>query len=185
MALGRTVALALVALVVPAGAQARPYELKARGSAKSFGAVQAIGDFKPGSDATLAAAIDVWGEPASARSVYRGTGCKVAWPGLGVRITFVNLGGGGSACKPDLGRAQAARVLRDERWHTARGLHVADGLRRLKRLYPGASRHGRAYWLVTGRSLFGPQPTRYAVLAATVRNGKVSSFTLSIGAAGE
>ena len=130
MVAGRTVALALVALVVPAGVQARPYELKARGSAKSLGA-------------------------------------------------------GGSACKPDLGRAQVARVLRDERWHTARGLHVGDRLRRLKRLYPSVRRHGRAYWLVTGRNVFGPRPSRYAVLAATVQSGRVSSFTLSIGAAGE
>jgi hypothetical protein len=81
--------------------------------------------------------------------------------------------------------AQVARVPRDERWHTARGLHVGDGLRRLKRLYPSARRHGLAYWLVTGRSIFGPRPSRYPVLAAAVRSGKVSSFTLNVGAAGE
>jgi hypothetical protein len=49
-----------------------------------------------------------------------------------VRTTFVNLGAGGSVCKPDRGRAQVARVL-----------------------------------------------------VATVRSGRVSSFTLNIGAAGE
>jgi hypothetical protein len=184
MGFGRIAALALTALVLPAAAEARSYGIEARGSAEGFGEVLAIGDFKTSRDPTLGAAIDAYGPPASARPGDGGTGCKVSWPGRGVRITFANFGTG-SACDPDLGKAQDARAGGLEAWHTARGLHVGDGLRGLRRRYPGARRHGSSYWLVTGVSLFGPRPQRYPVLAAVVHRGEVRSFKLEIGAAGD
>jgi hypothetical protein len=100
----------------------------------------------------------------------------------GLRITFANFGVG-SACDRDLGRSQTARAY-GGRWRTKRGLKVGARLRRLRRVYPHASRHGRSWWLVTAVSPFG-EGGRYPVLAATVRGGHVRSFTLRIGAAGE
>jgi hypothetical protein len=184
MVVGRIAAVALLALVPPSIAEARSNRIEVRGSAQSFGEVLAIGDFKPRRDPTLGAAIATFGDPASRRSVGGGTGCNVAWPTLGVRIAFASFGTG-SGCDPESGRAQGARVLRLEAWHTTRGLHVGDGVRRLRKRYPGARRHGSSYWLVTGVSLFGPSPTRYPVLAAAVRGGEVRSFKLEIGAAGD
>jgi hypothetical protein len=184
MGSGRIAALALVALALPAAAEARSYGVEARGSGESFGEVLAIGDFKPRSDPTLGAAIDAYGPPASARPFQGDNGCKVSWPRLGVKSTFANFGTG-SACDPGLGRVQSARVGGLAAWHTARGLHVGDGLRGLRRRYPGAQRHGSSYWLVTGVSLYGPRPQRYPVLAAVVRGGEVRSFKLEVGAAGD
>lgn len=169
---------AVTALAVPALAQARPDTIEARGN----GRVLAIGDFKPQRNPTYGAAVAVFGEPASQRSRFGGNACVVNWPGAGLRITFANFGVG-SACDPALGRSQTARAYGD-RWRTRRGLKVGARLRRLRRLYPHANRHGRSWWLVTAVSPFGAGG-RYPVLAAAVRGGHVRSFKLRIGAAGE
>lgn len=179
----RGLIIVALALALPATAHAGPFTIEVRGSNSSFGEVRAIGDFKPRRDPTLGAAIDAYGDPASIRP--RGSAsCKVSWPDLGVRILFVNLGGGG-ACDPRYGKSQEARVQARPEWRTKRGLHVGDGVRKLRRLYPGARRHGSSYWLVTGISLYGVGNTRYPVLAAAVRDREVRSFKLEIGAAGE
>jgi hypothetical protein len=180
---GRGVIVALVMLALPAAADARSYTIEARGSARGFGEVRAIGDFKPSRDPTLAAAIDAYGAPGSMRSLFGGNGCRVAWP-FGVTVTFANFGTG-SACDPELGRAQRAAVRGRVAWHTAKGLHIGDGLRRLRQSYPGARAHGSSWWLVTAVSPFGPSGHRYPVLAAVVRDGQVRSFKLEIGAAGD
>jgi hypothetical protein len=170
--------LAVTALAVPAVAQARSDRIEARGN----GRVLAVGDFKPQRNPTYGAAVAVFGEPASQRSRFRGKACVVNWPGPGLRITFANFGVG-SACDRALGRSQTARAYGGH-WRTKRGLRVGARLRRLRRLYPHARRHGRSWWLVTAVSPFGTGG-RYPVLAAAVRGGHVRSFKLRIGAAGE
>lgn len=174
--------LTVIALAAPAAAQARPDTIEARGSSKGFGRVLAIGDFKPVRDATYGAAARVFGEPASQRPRFNATACIVNWPGAGLRITFANFGGG-SACDRELGRSQTARAY-GRRWRTKKGLKVGARLNRMRNLYPGARRHGHSWWLVTAVSLIG-RGGRYPVLAATVRGGRVRSFTLRIGAAGD
>ena len=169
---------AVTALAVPGVAYARPDTIEARGS----GRVLAVGDFKPQRDPTYGAAVAVFGEPASQRSRFQGNACVVNWPGPGLRITFANFGVG-SACDQSRGRSQTARAY-GSRWRTKRGLKVGSRLTRLRRLYPGARRHGRSWWLVTAVSPFGAGG-RYPVLAAAVRGGHVRSFNLRIGAAGE
>jgi hypothetical protein len=177
------VLLGTTILAVPAAAHARPDTIEARGSANGFGRVLAIGDFKPARDPTYGAAAQVFGEPGSERRRDRAKSCIVNWPGPGVRITFANFGVG-SACDRDLGRSQSARAY-GRHWRTKRGLRVGARASALHGLYPHASRHGRRWWLVTGISLIGVSPDRYPVLAATVRGGRVRSFTLWIGAAGD
>jgi hypothetical protein len=171
-------------LLVPApAAQAASHRIEARGSANGPGEVRSIGDFKPSSDPTLGAALQAYGAPGSTKPFGDGTGCRVTWPS-GARITFASFGAG-DACEPGSGRAQRARIGVLRAWHTAKGLHVGDGVRKLRRLYPGARRHRSSYWLVTGLNLFGPRPAPYPVLAATVRDNAVRSFKLEIGAAGD
>jgi hypothetical protein len=182
MRLARRLVLAWgVLLVAAAPASAAPFTINVRGSADSFGSVLAIGDFKPDRDPTLRAAIDAYGQP-SFRRRPSPESCKVGWHGLGVKVLFANFGGGG-ACAPHLGRSQTARAFGD-RWRTAKGLQVGQRLARLRRLYPSATQHGRAWWLVTAVSQIGV-PHRYPVLAASVRGGTVRSFALQIGAAGD
>ena len=168
-------------LVVAAPAAAAPFTINVRGSADSFGRVLAIGDFKPARDPTVGAALDAFGEPSSRRR-FGDTACKLAWHGLGVKVLFANFGGGG-ACQEDLGRAQTARAYGD-RWRTVKGLRIGHRLARLRRVYPAATRHGRSWWLSTAVSFIG-ETHRYPVLAATVRRGRVGSFSLQIGAAGD
>ena len=69
--------------------------------------------------------------------------------------------------------------------HTQRGLRVGDRVRRLRRLYPKAPRSGATYKLITGRNVYGSGRGRYAVVGARVNGGRVRSFVLDVGAAGE
>ena len=176
----RPLLLACAVLLVGAeSALAAEFTINVRGSADGFGRVLAIGDFQPGRDPTLGAALDAYGVPSFKRRV-SSLGCKVGWNGPGVKVLFANLGGGG-AC--DRGRAQTARAFGD-RWRTAKGLRVGQRLARLRSVYPSATRHREVWWLVTGLSQIGA-PHRYPVLAATVRGGTVRSFSTQILAAGD
>jgi hypothetical protein len=176
-----TLALAAAAFL-PAVTSAEPFTLEASGSKSGRGKVRAIGDFHPGRNATLGAAIGVFGPPSTIAEGSQGASCRTLWPGIGLRILFVNLGGG-SACDPALGKSQLARAF-DPRWRTARGLRIGDPQRRLRRLYPGATRHGRSWWLVKGINVFGTG-NPYPLLRATMSDRRVRSFGLAIGAAGD
>ena len=191
------VVLALVAGAVAGGASAaspavrdtgapasaaRSFVIDARGSSSGLGRVLRIGDFRPQRDATVAAARAAFGRPSS-----RGEGrlaCPISWRAIGVRILFANLGAGDSACAPRLGRAQVA-IVRGRRWRTAKGLRVGATPRRLREVYPGADRVGaRSYRIVTARGFAGVDRP-YAVVSARLSEGRVSSFRLFVGAAGE
>jgi len=173
--------LAALAVAPAAVAQTGDYTIRAKGSATGFGKVTAIGAFKPERDPTLGAAIAAFGQPSSIRENGRES-CPAGWRSIGLRITFVNLGGG-SACVTSLGRAQSASAF-GRVWRTSRGLRIRSSTRKLRRLYPRAPRRGRTYRLVGAKSLFG-DGRRYSVLAAKTRAGRVGSFKLFIGAAGE
>jgi len=172
----------VLALAAAPAAQAQTdFTIRAKGSATGLGRVTAIGAFKPERDPTLGAAVAVFGQPSSVRA--RGqVSCRLGWKPIGLRIVFVNLGGG-SACDPALGRAQSVSAF-GRAWRTPRGLRIRSSTRKLRRLYPGAVRRGGTYRLVGGKSIYG-DGRRYSVLAAKTRAGRVGSFKLFVGAAGE
>jgi hypothetical protein len=172
---------ALAALAVATPVQARSFVLKARGSQTGLGEVRAIGDFKPARNPSLRAAIRAYGEPTSRRG--GGEICRVRWAGLGVKITFQNFGGNDS-CEPGGGLAQKAVVRGARPWRTVRGLRLGDPSARVRALHPGATRTARGFRLVEGLLPFGA-PVRYSVLGARIADGRVSAFTMFIGAAGD
>ena len=173
-------ALVLLAVACPA-AVAEPFTIEATGSKRTLGKVRAVGDFRPQADPTLGAATSVFGPPTRVVRT-SDVSCRVVYAGVGLRFAFVNLGGGGG-CDPALTKSQVARAF-DPRWHTGKGLGIGDRLRRLKRLYPAATRHGRSWWIVKGINIFGSGGP-YGVVRATMKDGRVQSFAMSIGAAGE
>ena len=72
------------------------------------------------------------------------------------------------------------------RWRTAQGLRIGATPGRLREVYPGADRVGaRSYRIVTGRNVFGSGDEPYAVVSARLSDGRISSFRLFVGAAGE
>ena len=165
----------------PASA-ARSFVIDARGSSTGLGRVLRIGDFRPQRNATVAAARAAFGRPSSSRD--RDSLCPIAWRSVGVRILFADFGAG-NACAPRLGSAQVA-VVSGRRWRTAQGLGIGATPGRLREVYPGADRVGaRSYRIVTGRNVFGSDDAPYAVVSARLSDGRISSFRLFVGAAGE
>ena len=163
-------------------AAARSFVIDARGSSSGLGRVLRIGDLRPQRNATVAAARAAFGRPSSSRD--RDSLCPIAWRSVGVRILFANFGAG-SACAPRLGSAQVA-VVSGRRWRTAQGLRIGETPGRLREVYPGADRVGaRSYRIVTGRNVFGSDDGPYAVVSARLSDGRISSFRLFVGAAGE
>jgi hypothetical protein len=150
--------------------------------------VRALGAFHPSRDPRYSAAVRALGEPDSERELDGGNTCKVKWEFLGLTIWFANFGIE-SACDRRYGAAQSAEISGPfaDGWLTSRGLYFGDSARRLHRLYPSAKRHGRSWWLVTGRTPIGCTNSAcpYAVLAARLRHHKVSAFGVWIGAAGD
>jgi len=125
---GAAAATAVITVLGTPAASARSFTIVARGSDSARGEVVRIGDFHVGRNAGLDAAIAAFSRPSSRREQSRGIVCRVGWRRLGIKIAFANLGGGGSACKPDLGAAQTG-IVRTRRWHTQRGLRVGDRVR--------------------------------------------------------
>ena len=172
----------LVGCVAAPGAGARSFVIEARGSADTVGVVKRIGDYRPNRHPTLAGAVRALGEPNST-SGGGSEACRVRWRELGLTIVFANFGAV-DACDPDKGLAQRATIKRRKRWHTRRGLHIGDSLRKLDRLYPGIERRAGGFPLVTAFNVFAGEG-RYTVLGARVRISRVRAFVLFIGAAGD
>ena len=182
-------AAALAALTVAASPAeaARPLYVKAGAQG-----VVSLGGFHPLRNPTLRAAIRTLGEPTGMRGG-DGVACTVRWSDIGLVIYFANFGGS-DACDPGAGLAQSAIIKQSRaahRWRTDRGLRLGATLTTLRRLYPAAQYHSGGYypkswWLVVGSSPYGQNcPCPNPVLRAKLNHGRVSSFRLWIGSAGD
>jgi hypothetical protein len=128
----------------------------------------------------LRAAIERFGDPTS-RTRIEELACDVRWAPIGLRVLYANFGGQ-DPCSPGFGHAQRATM--SGAWRTSRGLRIGDPLRRLRSLYPRAVQRNRVWWLASAYSPVGVGGD-YAVLSASVREGKVRAFRAWIGAAGD
>lgn len=177
----RALALAVTAMAVAApaaAAQAPDYTIRAKGSKTGLGKVSAIGPFKLAGDPNLQGATAAFGKPSSLKKT--ATLCRAGWRAIGLRISFVNLGGGDSC---QFGSVQTVSAF-GRVWRTTKGLKIGSSTRTLRRLYKGAPRKGRTYRLIGAKSIF-TDGSRYSVLAARTSGGRVKSFRLFVGAAGE
>ena len=122
-----------------------------------------------------------FGNPALRRS--RPPSCLVAWPGLGLTITFLDFSG--KPCRD--GAAVVATITNRGRWRTVLGLRVGDGVQRLRNLYPTATRHTgsldgyRGFWLVTRRRCEIAGGGAFPGLLARIRDGRVSALVATAG----
>jgi hypothetical protein len=158
-------------------------------AARPSGAITQLGPLRPHRvhdlesherETSYAAAVEAFGPPPRLRRLARWR-CIARWPGIGLEIDFADYGGG-VACR-DGGFVQFALVYGDG-WHTPAGLRIGDRVRRLRRLYPSAERHGHAWWLVRRYSRIG-EGGWFGPLTAIVRDGRVRSLRAAVGAAGE
>jgi hypothetical protein len=147
------------------------------------GRISQLGPFVPREDARLGAAIDAYGPPTAKARTSDGLACHVFWWKFQLRIIFSNFGGT-DPCSRRGGFAQSALIGTDKAWQTDRGLRVGNRIRRIKRLYPHATRHGRRWWLERARSPFSGFYW-YTVLAARGYNNRLTGFSGWIGGAGD
>jgi endonuclease YncB( thermonuclease family) len=151
--------------------------------------VQSLGAWRVRRDPTLGAAGDRFGPPSSKRRRYD-EACRVSWRPVGLVVLFANFGLG-NPCRPEDGLAQRVviRGSNGKAWRTRRGLRLGQREDAIRRRHRSAERHSaRSWWIVTGRTLIGdcpPAGCRYPVLEARVRDGRVRSFRLFVGAAGD
>jgi hypothetical protein len=109
-------------------------------------------------------------------------GCRATWRRLGLKIQFESFGVA-SDCND--GKAQAA-VVKGHRgrvaWRTQRGLRVGDSVQKLNRIYPNARRRPGARVIVYQKH---PAIGDGSIVTAVLRGGKVASFRLWLGGAGD
>lgn len=159
----RAVALvAALAFLVPAAAAAEPTFVIVRDVS--------IGGFPR--DGTVRRAIAVFGQPAKRENDAYDT-CRISWPAYGVTMQTYYTNATLDPCGPD-GR-HASTTVTDRRWRTSAGLKIGDPLRRLRALYPRASKAAPGRWQLTTRMVAGlPFPG----LEAKVVNGRIISLTV-------
>jgi hypothetical protein len=189
----RTATIGVVAVLIhavggpAAGAATHRLFIKAR----SNGRVVTVGGFHPSRDPSVSAAVKTFRAVDGEHEKYGGTACDIHWARFGLTITFGDLSGENNAC--NVGRADTAVIKGEgpesQRWSTANGLRLGDSVARLRKLYPRAAQHGASWWLVSSVSQIGiscyPSGCPYPVLRAKTTRGRVTSFRLSIGEAGE
>jgi len=113
------------------------------------------------------------------------------WNRPAARALLANFGGG-DACGPSTGLIGAIQT-RGPRWHTTGGARVGSTLAALRRAHPRARRAPgvAGLWLLAPRRVpclgdcGGARTTLASEVQATVRAGRVTGFTIAIGAAGE
>lgn len=142
---------------------------------------------------TLADLIDRWGPPARRRALGP-TDCIAVWRSPRVVVDLANYGyRTGNACTPDNGKIQFLTTA-GPAWRTSVGLRVGASEQAIRRLHPravAARRFGGRVWLLRPYSTpcigdCGAATTiRTSGVMAKVRNGRVTSFLVIIGAAGE
>jgi hypothetical protein len=125
---------------------------------------------------TLTGLSRAFGAPASLRRI--STGCRGAWPRLGMEVDLYNLGTTGGPCK-----FFHHALLTGKRWRTANGLRIGDSLSRLQRLFPGVITHGSWRWLIPRSYIIGPYT--YAGLSARVVSGRVVALRVEFPSGGD
>jgi hypothetical protein len=182
----RTLIPAAALATLAASAPASAHTINVAGG-KVGGHVSSIGDFRPSSDPTIAAAARVFGRPSS-RTRTSDLSCDVRWRRLRLRITFTNFGGvppGQTICGNRASKAQTFRV-RGRRFPTWKGLRVDDAESRVQELHPKARFRGGRWWIQTTRSLVGDPSSRFPVVEAFVNDaGRIRAIRGWIGAAGD
>ena len=145
-----------------------------------------VGPLKTKRAASVGKAIRVFGDPDSRTTNRYGT-CRVRWDRLGLVMYFENFGGvpeGESTCSNRWGYAQSFKAT-GARFESTGGVGAGTPSAKVPRMHPGATRHGRAWWLESAVFPFGASDDPAPVLRAPVRGGRVSALTGYIGGAGE
>ena len=169
----RALAILFAVLAISVGAAAAPAGSVVRGDVQ-------IGRYQVKRDGTLVGAIRAFGRASSLRR--RDVTCLASWSGLGVRISFYNLGGQ-DPCQGRYGYFGEG-VITGRGWATGKGLRIGDPARRVSALYGQRRVSGAWAWLLTRRSPFGDGGV-YAALSARIHHRRVTAFRVKYQAGGD
>lgn len=123
-------------------------------------------------DATVARALELFGQPARREGVGSRDRCTLVWPELGIRMETFEASGTERACGPP--GKHVSTTLTGARWQTSEGLKIGDPVTRVRELYPDAAQEGDA-WVLATREFSGLD---FPSLDVRVESGRVVSFTL-------
>ena len=146
--------------------------------------VTRVGRFRP-AHPSLSNAIAAFGQPSGRRADGYG-GCTVTWRRLRLKVTTANYGGipsGHTTCEGAYGLVQTM-TAKSRGFRTYRGLRVGARSSSVLAHHPSAEFHHGSYWLVHYYSPIG-EGGEAVVVRAGVSGGRVRSFKLLIGGAGE
>jgi hypothetical protein len=128
--------------------------------------------WKPPLRGTYAQATAAFG-PATTCRPLAGRKSRAVWSKLGATMQFIATSG--SVCSGPKATLVQTLSLTGVRWRTSNGLAVGDPLRKLEKLYPTATAHPAAYWLVKA-----DRAGSHALFSAVVRSGRVTAFSLVV-----
>jgi hypothetical protein len=136
---------------------------------------------------SIARAITAFGRPSTTKRTSR-VACTLTWRTLGLRATFVSLGGAyptKATCVARVGVMQTATVF-GTGLKTQGGLQVGDTVDRLRELHPEAYFQDGCFWLATAPAVMGStsRSQRTWIVRALTDSGIVRRIGLRIGAAG-
>ena len=143
---------------------------------------------------TLALADDAFGASDHCFTTPNGNNnSKTHWDDYGVSGDFWTLGAftnpqtgqvdpSGNGCKDKNQIFIGSLTLAGHGWHTNLGLKIGDSVDRLRELYLAATKHAGQWWLLT-KPWIGN--TEVGLLNANIRDGRIASFVVSVGAQGE
>ncbi len=153
----------------PAPPAPRTYAITATAAAVRIGPFVA---WKPPARGTYAQATAAFGRASTCR-LLPGKKSRATWSSTGLSIQFI--GSRGTSCETSGDAQLQTLTATGSRWRTSKGLAVGDPLAKLDRLYPAATAHPHAYWLVKL-----DRAASHALLSATVRSDRVTGFSLAV-----
>ncbi len=151
----------------PVSSAPRSYVINANVSAVRIGPYLL---WKPPVRGTYAQATAAFGRAGTCR-IAPGKKSRATWPTLGLTIQFI--GAQSSVCQTSGAMQLQTLTATGLHWKTSKGLAIGDPVTKLKLLYPAATAHPKAYWL-----LKLDRGTNHALFSAAVTNGRVTAFSL-------
>jgi len=149
--------------------------------------VTALGSWYVSTHSTFPAAVRALGAANAVHVHTHGGSCTGTgtWSGLGLRIVFTSFTSDPYCAHVRAQMGTISGAAGRAHWQTTRGLRVGDSLGTLKQLYPRAIKGHGGWAIAYSRHSVVAEGSRLDIVTAQVKGGRVASFKLWFGGAGD